>query len=419
MHAQPARRPRLVSTTRPSPLVDPIAVFTNASTPRRALWLRPDTRQAFVGIGAAHTLEAHGPDRLASIVDQWHALLDSTDASGPLGPRLLGGFSFDPRRPRTALWRDFPDARFVLPERALTVSDGAAWLTTNRVAEPEAEVAAHVDAAEPFLDGPAWQQLVGRVASGIRDGSLGVDKLVLARAQAMTPLSFDVASVIRGLAEAYPTCTIFAIQHGGATFVGATPERLVALHNGTASTMALAASVSRGATPEDDQRLADQLLRNPKERAEHAVVVRVLRDALASDGLCSTVVADAEPRIRKLANVQHLFTPIRGQVAPGRSVLDLVERLHPSPAVGGHPTALAQQHLRALEGLDRGWYAAPLGWIDAHGEGEFVVGIRSALLCDGHATLFAGCGIMGDSDPAAELAESEWKLRAMREALET
>ena len=148
------------------------------------------------------------------------------------------------------------------------------------------------------------------------------------------------------------------------------------------------------------------------------MVVSALRDGLSADGLCTTVVADAGPRIRKLANVQHLFTPVHAQVAPGRTVLDLVERLHPTPAVGGHPTPRAMQLLREVESLDRGWYAAPLGWIDANGDGEFVVGIRSALLRGDQATLFAGCGIMADSDADRELAESEWKLRVMRQALQ-
>src|SRR5438105_1618902 len=183
----------------------------------------------------------------------------------------------------------------------------------------------------------------------------------------------------------------------------------------TAATMALAGSIARGATPAEDQALAEKLLRDRKERAEHAVVVGALRDGLAQ--VSTRVIADAEPRVQKLANVQHLLTPIRAQVSPGVGVLDLVERLHPTPAMGGFPRQPALELIRANEGLDRGWYAGPIGWVNQSGEGEFVVGIRSALVRGDSATLFAGCGIVAESNAAAEYAESEWKLRPMLAAL--
>ena len=129
------------------------------------------------------------------------------------------------------------------------------------------------------------------------------------------------------------------------------------------------------------------------------------------------IIADAQPRVHKLPNLQHLLTPIRGQVAPGHGVLDLVERLHPTPAMGGFPRQPALELIRASERLDRGWYAGPIGWVNRDGEGEFVVGIRSALIHGNSATLFAGCGIVAESNAAAEYAESDWKLRPMLAAL--
>jgi isochorismate synthase len=179
--------------------------------------------------------------------------------------------------------------------------------------------------------------------------------------------------------------------------------------------MALAGTGPRGATPEEDCALGQRLLADPKERTEHAVVVDAVREGLAE--VSTRVVTEAEPRLHKLANVQHLVTPIRAQVQPGRGVLDLVERLHPTPAVGGYPRKRALEVIRQVEELDRGWYAAPLGWVDAQGQGEFVVGLRSALLRGDAATLFAGCGIVADSDPATELAEAGWKLRPILSAL--
>jgi isochorismate synthase len=217
------------------------------------------------------------------------------------------------------------------------------------------------------------------------------------------------------LAADYPGCTVFAVAHRDACFLGATPERLIALHDGTASTIALAGSVARGATPGQDAALAEQLVRSPKERSEHAIVVDALHEGLAQ--VCTRVVADARPRVEKLPNVQHLLTLVRGQVAPGVSLLDLVERLHPTPAIGGFPRQRALELIRAYEGLDRGWYGGPVGWLNRDGEGEFVVGIRSALVRGSSATLFAGCGIVADSNPEAEYRESNWKLRPMQAAL--
>jgi isochorismate synthase EntC len=146
-------------------------------------------------------------------------------------------------------------------------------------------------------------------------------------------------------------------------------------------------------------------------------VVSALRASLAR--VCTRVVVDALPRVHKLDNVQHLLTTVRGQVTAARSVLDLVEQLHPTPAVGGFPRTRALALIRQHEALDRGWYAAPIGWMDGHGDGEFVVGLRSALLRGETATLFAGCGIVAGSDPLTEYAEWGWKLRPMLGALAT
>jgi isochorismate synthase len=260
----------------------------------------------------------------------------------------------------------------------------------------------------------AWRALVAAMARGIRHGQLGVEKVVLARAERVSA-SVDPATALARLAHEYPSCTIFAIGHGDGVFLGATPERLVQLRGGVAATMALAGSVGRGADPAADADLAARLLASPKDRAEHAIVVRAQRSALTE--VCTSVVADAEPHVRKLSNVQHLLTPIRGQLRPDRGIFDLLERLHPTPAVGGFPRQRALELIRQHEQLDRGWYAGPIGWVNRAGEGEFVVAIRSALLRGKSATLFAGCGIVGDSDLTGEYAESKWKLRPMLAAL--
>jgi len=427
-------RPVLASWTEPSSL-EALSFFAQASeSPHRALWLRPSHGEALVGIGAARRLTGTGVNRFRQIGDAWRDLLADAvvdnDASAQFdaGPLLLGGFSFDPaRRQSSELWSAFPDARMVLPQRMLAVRQGSAGLTHNVVVSPDAgseqqaqrpepDARRAAPGADPTLSAEAWKALVGSVALGIRTGQLGVQKVVLARAeQIQQPRPFDPRLAAGNLADSYPGCTVFAIARGEACFLGATPERLVALHDGAASTLALAGSFPRGATPAEDQRLAERLLQDPKERAEHAYVVAGVRDALTE--VCTRVISDPQPRLEQLANVQHLLTPIYGQVAAGIGILDLVERLHPTPAVGGFPRQRALELIREYEALDRGWYAAPIGWMNRAGEGEFVVAIRSALLNGSMATLFAGCGIVADSDPATEYAEAGWKLQPMLNAL--
>ena len=410
-------RPRLVSSTHPTPAFDPIEVFAAAEhVESRSLWLRPATGEALVGVGSAAVLSGEP----AAVAAQWRALtanaqMDGSAAAG--GPRLLGGFRFDPLAPGTRLWAGFGIGRLVLPDRLYARQHQATWLTTSRVVDGSLPVARPFDVAAPArigLEPEDWQRLVADVAAAITRGETGLRKVVLARArQVQTQVSLEAA--LRKLADRYPTCTIFAFATLDACFLGATPERLVALHDGTATTMALAGTAPRGETPEVDRRIAARLLGDPKERTEHAVVADALRESLAP--LATRVVAEAEPRIHALPNVQHLITPIRAHMADGRGVLDVVAGLHPTPAVGGYPRDPALQLIRAREKLDRGWYAGPVGWVDAHGEGEFVVGLRSALVRGDTATLFAGCGIVGDSDPATEYAEWGWKLRPMSAAL--
>ena len=413
-------RPVLTSRARPTSVRDPIEVFAAAAgAGERGLWLRPNANEAIVSIGSARSLVGSGAQRVQQVASAWRELLaDAAIEAGSPGPLLFGGFSFDPSRPGSRVWTGFPHARMVVPERVFTLRGGVARLTTNAVvgAEPHATPEDELGTAEapPPLGAGAWRALVGRVAGGMRRGDLGVSKVVLARARQVR-VRRSIEDAVRDLATRYPECTVFAVGRGDACFLGATPERLISLRDGTASTMALAGSAPRGQTPADDERLAQLLLSSPKERAEHAVVATALRDGL--ERVCTSIVADSRPAVHKLANVQHLLTRVRGHVAAGRSVLDLLEHLHPTPAVAGHPRAAALDFIRRHEALDRGWYAAPVGWMDARGEGEFVVGLRSALVRGETATLFAGCGIVADSDPAAEVAEWGWKLRPMLGAL--
>jgi isochorismate synthase len=204
---------------------------------------------------------------------------------------------------------------------------------------------------------------------------------------------------------------VFAVGRGDATFVAASPELLVRREGQRASTVALAGSARRSADPSVDRHLGEQLLGNAKDRHENAIVARRIASALRPHALW--VSAAPEPALVRVANIQHLATPMRAQLVSPLGGIELAEILHPTPAVGGEPNEIAARLIPALEGLDRGWYAGPVGWTDAAGDGEFCVALRCALLRRRKAHLYAGCGIVRDSDPSAELAEAELKLAAL------
>jgi isochorismate synthase len=253
--------------------------------------------------------------------------------------------------------------------------------------------------------------------AAVRAGSL--EKVVLAREHVFRSEGARAPNaVFDGLARRHPRCSAFLVKRGDAAFVGASPERLVRVAWAEVRADALAGSAPRGATRERDARLARDLLESKKEQEEHAVVVRALYDALLP--LCSDLAVPEAPRVRTLAGIQHLHTPLTGRLRSGVDLplLALAERVHPTPAVAGAPRDAALAWLRSHEELDRGWYAGGIGWMDLSGQGEFFVALRCALLRGDEARLFAGAGIVADSDAGAELSETYLKLRAVLGALE-
>jgi len=444
--AQATGQPVLVSVAEPSISFDPIQVFERAAsvTAERNLWFQPDEDFALVGLGSAHTVEALNGTRFAEVSTAWRQVLSQTVLKDPrgmlgIGPLLLGGFTFDAHRPATELWDGFPSGRMVLPSVLLTRYQEESWLTYNVMVEADTDpeeameaLSALVEKALEESDAPwrddvapvmvktqelrpglAWQADVAKAAQNIEQG--GLEKVVLARAvQISAKENFDAGRALRELAAHYTGCYIFAFAHAERCFLGATPERLARLRTGEVRTMSLAGSIRRGKTLDEDRQLGQTLLNSAKDRHEHRVVIKAIVEALYP--LCTTLTV-GETQLLKLGNIQHLSTPISGELADGQTILDLVERLHPTPAVGGRPREAALKFIREHEKLDRGWYAAPVGWVDHRGQGEFAVALRSALLRGNHATLFAGCGIMADSDPEREYAESNLKLKPMLNAL--
>jgi salicylate biosynthesis isochorismate synthase/menaquinone-specific isochorismate synthase len=255
-----------------------------------------------------------------------------------------------------------------------------------------------------------YEEAVAGAVARIRAGEL--EKIVLARdVEIRAPIDHDPGAVLGVLREVFPSCFVFAVGRGDATFMAASPELLVRREGQRASTVALAGSIGRSADPAVDDHLGEQLLHSDKDREENVIVARRIARALKPHAVW--VTASPEPVVVRVANIQHLARPIRAQLTSPMGAIELAGVLHPTPAVGGEPGDRAVKLIPALEGLDRGWYAGPVGWTDATGDGEFCVALRCALVRGSLAHAYAGGGIVRGSDPAAELAETEVKLQVM------
>jgi salicylate biosynthesis isochorismate synthase/menaquinone-specific isochorismate synthase len=255
-----------------------------------------------------------------------------------------------------------------------------------------------------------YEEAVAHAVDRIRAG--GLEKVVLAReVQIHSAQPFSAPAIFGVLREAFSGCHVFAVGRGDQTLIAASPELLVRREGMRAATLALAGSTRRSADPAVDSHLGEQLLRSVKDREEQEIVVRRIVQTLKP--LSVWVTAPEEPVIAKMANIQHLATPIRAQLREQIGAIELAGALHPTPAVGGEPHDVAAPLIPALEGLDRGWYAGPVGWTDLNGDGEFCVALRCALLGGNVARCYAGVGVVSGSDPAAELAETEVKLAAL------
>ena len=436
----------LVSTVKPIQVEDPLAILESEKTQfqgTRSYWSDPDKEIVLIGFGNAFTLQTQGIDRFGQVSNRWKSLLENAVYDHPTvpgtGPVLIGGFSFDPLKPKTKLWEKFDHTRLVLPEFMLTVSKNKAYFTANLFISHEDDIEQTIQnivEMEHFFTSKAkntivpllkqhgfekreveperWKQAVRTLSKEIREGEL--DKVVLARElRVITEQPFSPYSVLYHLREEQPLSYLFAVENGTDCFVGASPERLVKRMGDEVMSTCLAGSNARGDTPEMDQDLGEMLLQDQKNLHEHQIVVKMIKSEMEKG--CNQLEVPKEPELMKLRNIQHLYTPVKGIAKDGVSIIDLVELLHPTPALGGFPKESALHRIREHELVDRGWYAGPIGWVDANGNGEFAVAIRSGLLQGNEASLFAGCGIVGDSDPESEYQETNLKLKPMLSAL--
>ena len=380
-------------------------------------WLRKG--DGMIGLGVAERVEVTCLEE----ADEWWSDLVSrieheTELPGTwgTGPLAFGSFAFDPASTRAA-------SVLVVPRIVVGRRGDIAWLTT--LAGPVGEHPSMPTPAGPVRcpgsvtlqdDSDAEADWVGRVASVVEqleDPDAVLKKVVLARAvraEAAEPI--DPRWLVRRLVDGYPSTWVFHVEG----LLGASPELLIRSQGGLATSRVLAGTIRRG--DGRDETLEAALARSEKDQAEHAYAVASVARALAPH--CSGMNVPESPYVLRLPNVMHLASDVTGVADPSMSSLALAARLHPSAAVCGTPTSVARSVIASTEGLDRGRYSGPVGWIDSSGDGEWAIALRCGQLDPDdprRITLFAGCGVVAQSDPAAELAETNAKLVPMLDAL--
>lgn len=436
-------RRTLVSVTAPVEWADPCAVIfaSRLASDRWFCWEQPDRGFALAALGVTHEASSRGKDRFEDVAGECLRLGEGAIAVEPAGLPAgagsvwVGGFAFDPDGASSSQWSSFAPASMVLPEVSICRHSEDAFLTVNLVVSPGEDPAVATrqavarltglrDEPLPLLDPHPtdrpvirsvhppqdFEQAVAAATERIED--TGLSKVVLAREVAVeAAAAHDPAAIFGALREQFPSCFCFCCGTSEAAFLGASPELLVRRSGAGASTVALAGSTRRSSDPAVDDHLGEQLLRSDKDRREQRIVTERIVRTLRPHAVW--VEAAADPELVRVANIQHLATPVIAQLAEPRSAVELAGLLHPTPAVGGEPRSRAEATIAELEQMDRGWYAGPVGWMDATEDGELCVALRSALLRDREARLYTGAGIVAGSDPAAELAETEVKLEAL------
>jgi isochorismate synthase len=421
--------------------LDPCAaVFASRlASDRWFCWEQPDREFALAGLGVAYEATSRGRKRFEDVAREClggEAIVDEPPGlPAGAGAVWLGGFAFDPEGGGSSAWSSFAPASLALPELSICRSGADTFLTLNAVVRPgedaegkaaamQARLAALRADPLPLLDPHPTSRIeissvrppgeFERMIAGAteRIGAGEMSKIVLAREVLVSAgAAHDPAAVFGAMREQFPSCFCFCCGTPEAAFIGASPELLLRRSGASVSTVALAGSTRRSSDPAVDDHLGEQLLRSDKDRREHAIVAERIARSLRQHAVW--VETEPEPGLVKVANIQHLATAIVAQLAEPRSAVELAGMLHPTPAVGGEPWPATGAAITELEQMDRGWYAGPVGWMDATEDGEFCVALRSALLRDREARLYAGVGVVAGSDPAAELAETEVKLGAL------
>lgn len=440
-----ARRQTVIaSITLEVPHIDPLAVLESIYEPREWHFYIEQTSagRALAGAEAVALQTFTGPGRFIQSGRWIDEQLSRVIAVGDMhlndaGPRFFSASTFADRVPAES---PFAPSTVFLPRWQVVRSETTSLAVANVAVSgdvPLKQLAQRVFAAHQKFGMFAYRQVPTATSGPFKVGEVGrtddfeeavatalgriaegrYQKIVLARALDIEATQvFQPLQTLNQLRQQFPNCHAFSVANGqGQSFIGVTPERLFAKRGDRIISEALAGSAPRGATAAEDAQLARALVESEKDRREHEAVIDAIRRRLAALGV--TVEATARPRILPLANVQHLLTPMEGQLPGGCSLFAIETELHPTPAVGGTPRDVAIADIAELEHFDRGLYAGSLGWLDCHGDGERVVAIRSALMDGARARIYAGAGIVAGSNPEREKNETTLKLKAMLNAL--
>lgn len=441
----PAQYGRLVSVSAPCEGVTLRSFLRHAVGQSRFYWESSRDDLAFAGFGTALEVMAWGKDRFQTV--HHHALELFAEAllmtHTPLAnPRLFGGFAFLDDFVPDNTWADFTPAHFVLPHYQFVQTGGQSYLTINAhvpygenphesleglkealnaridwlkgTPEPPLPEELHPTETRYPMNFEAWDEIITRATVRMKQGEL--KKAVLSRVAEIRFMErVNVDNALDFLAKVYPQTYRFLFEpRPYHAFYGATPELLAQVDGKHVQTMGLAGSIRRGKTPQEDEMLAEQLLSDPKERFEHELVVANIRDRLMPLTESLTV---GETGIYPLSNIQHLYTPISGRLKNNDGIVPIIEKLHPTPALGGEPREVALQVIGDSETVTRGWFGAPIGWIDTERQGQFGVAIRSAIAQEQRVWLYAGAGIVAESHPQKEWDETSLKFKPMLNAL--
>lgn len=421
---------------------DVLAIYTAAESARgaRYFWRNPDQTMT---IAAFHWLVDYQKPMLATFDGMQKDLRDShyqsqMDACQTL---LLGGFAFDETRAAQDEWAQLGNGLFVLPEIMIKQEGTQTWAVYTVKATNEEQRAAKVaalqeqvmqwidnsrfgEAATPYavtgqveVAVPEWLQAVEDTVQAIKEPTTDLTKVVLARQMRLTTTeTIRSEAVLAHLSQQQPNTYVFAMEHGETFFIGATPERLLKATVDYFETVSIAGSAPRGQTEAEDQLLAAALLQDPKNTHEHQVVVDRLTHALSS--LIEGGFHSETRAVIKNRDIQHLFLPLKGKRQTAVSFLTAVQKLHPTPALGGEPKTAAVLWIKAHEPNSRGMYGGPFGWLGIQEDiGEFAVAIRSGVVTQNRATLYAGCGIVADSQAVDEQQETRLKFQPMRRGI--
>ncbi|MFJ7827162.1 isochorismate synthase MenF [Psychrobacillus sp. NPDC096623] len=408
---------------------------------KRYFWQNKEKTLTLVGLGHAHTITNNLEDnRYKDIERKWRELCESSlKEKADVSPILFGGFAFDPKNKVSSEWDTFPSAFFVVSTFQLVIQHDQAFVNIHYITDDAkssetfeqlrierdalihtAQVKELKQHAKPTLIKredrlkEEYLQAVEDVTKRIRKDE--VQKVVIARSLKLTFNDhFSPATAIYNASMEQPESYLFGLEKGEKIFVGATPERLVKVENNKAQSAGLAGSIRRGKNSLEDKELGDSLLTDSKNLGEHKYVVEMIKKVFKQ--YCEDIKVPTRPKLMKIRDIQHLYSPIEGNLKKDSSLFELVQALHPTPALGGEPRQDAIEIIRESEQMNRGYYAAPIGWINAEGDGEFAVGIRSALVENEHAYLYAGGGIVAESSSLEEFEETRVKFRPMLRTL--